>query len=916
MWEGEVSKMKLWRYGRPIERLGRRYSLESMLGSGDMADVCLAWDEREEHEVAIKVLKTEHLDRKGVDCFLKATERVAQWQHPNIIHIYHDLKLELIDAVQGSMVYYLVIEHAQGGSLQQRLRPGEPYPFVEMLRIFEQLCQAIAYTHKQGLLHCDLKPSNVLFRTLPSGPQPSGFQPRRVAPLATGNDPRARAGEGISDRSAGTTRAANPRKEVQEQVVLSDVGLAVEMDALQHPFVHGGSLSYLAPEQLLGRAQPASDIFALGVILYQLYTGEFPFKRTLKDVGRAQPYKRPLRPTVLDVRLPSWLDDILLKVLEGEPDERYSTADELWLAIRAAIPPVYITPSFPPATDRRASSPPRAALKDHLADQAASHIVGADDARLLASSLGTSTGIGGATRGSQGTPERRREGGTVFHHPGASNQLDVIDPLSNIVIPNTVPADNYQAMLADVTQDPLAHRSLDDIRATAMSQEEPSTDGRSSSLADTMSSRSSSKGATREHEAEGWNGPPTHPVRRIRKRWRLGWLWGSIVLLALLILTGGGLVYLNQGNYHLSWSPTPQAVTVSIEPDGRLIAKSYTFIAVPGQPDPTRQQLSLRAISAQSQVQSRIVQATGHTQVPASSATGQLTFTNDALLGQTVPAGTVITASNGVQVVLDADTYVTPSNLSSKSSTASAHALHAGANGNIPTLSINGNCCVTDGSIVVRNSAAFSSGLDAKSYAFLLPGDVERAIKAMQEPLIRQAQTQLKAQLLPGEQLAQEAQCLPQFRTDEPIGDHGVNIDSATTTLSVTCTGQAYDQREVQALVTHLLQNQAETEMGAGYTLIGTVGMHVKIRPVTDNANAPNTQFELLVDANGHWSYQFSDTRRQELAHLLAGKHIGDAQFLLLHQNGIKGATLPSGQGLLPTDPALIHIAVQPAPGG
>jgi hypothetical protein len=253
--------------------------------------------------------------------------------------------------------------------------------------------------------------------------------------------------------------------------------------------------------------------------------------------------------------------------------------------------------------------------------------------------------------------------------------------------------------------------------------------------------------------------------------------------------------------------------------------------------------------------------------------------------------------------------------LSSKGSIAPAHALYAGANGNIPTLSINASCCTADGSISVRNDAAFSGGLDAKAYMFLLPGDVERSVKAMQEQLTRQAEEKLKTQLQPGEILAGDEQCQPQFSTNEPPGDHGINIVSATTTLSVTCKGQVYDQREVQMLATQLLQDQAETEMGTDYRLDGPVAIQAKIRPVTNRENAANAQFELLVDANGRWSYQVSDLRRQELAYLLAGKRISDARILLLHQNGIKGATLPEDKSILPVDPALINISIQ-SPSG
>src|SRR5436305_2033179 len=123
--------MKLWRYGRVIERLGQRYRLEGSLGSGGMADVCLAFDEVEKREVAIKVIKPDSLDQKTLDRFLKEAAQVAKWNHPHILRVYSDLKLELLDPAQGSIVPYIVMEYAQGGDLQKRLKMGQPYPFGE-----------------------------------------------------------------------------------------------------------------------------------------------------------------------------------------------------------------------------------------------------------------------------------------------------------------------------------------------------------------------------------------------------------------------------------------------------------------------------------------------------------------------------------------------------------------------------------------------------------------------------------------------------------------------------------------------------------------------------------------------------------------------------------------------------------------
>jgi len=101
--------MKLWRYGRPIEELGQRYRLDGMLGSGGMADVGLAWDEREGRETAVKILKSDDLDQETLNRFMKEAAQIAGWQHPNILRIYESMQIELIDPV---LLYYAEISPA------------------------------------------------------------------------------------------------------------------------------------------------------------------------------------------------------------------------------------------------------------------------------------------------------------------------------------------------------------------------------------------------------------------------------------------------------------------------------------------------------------------------------------------------------------------------------------------------------------------------------------------------------------------------------------------------------------------------------------------------------------------------------------------------------------------------------------
>ena len=164
--------MKLWRYGRAIEILGNRYRLEGFLGSGGMAEVCLAWDKHEQRQVAVKILKTEELDRKMLNRFLKEAGQIVGWQHPHILRMYDHMQIDVIEQEdKDAMLLYLVMEYANGGSLQDRLTLGEPYSLSATFTLFRQICGAVAYAHKHDVIHRDIKPSSSQLRNTES---PSG----------------------------------------------------------------------------------------------------------------------------------------------------------------------------------------------------------------------------------------------------------------------------------------------------------------------------------------------------------------------------------------------------------------------------------------------------------------------------------------------------------------------------------------------------------------------------------------------------------------------------------------------------------------------------------------------------------------------------------------------------------------------
>jgi serine/threonine protein kinase len=280
-----------------------RYQLGDRLGSGGMSTVYKAIDRVLERTVAVKVL-AEHLsdDEKFVARFRREALAVAKLIHPNIVQVY--------DTGVDADRHYIVMEYVEGRSgaqlLQTRGRVG-PEAAVE---IGVQSCAGLEYAHRQGIIHRDVKPGNLMVIGGPAG--------RRGAPAASHDPPTGDMTVKLTD--FGIARAA-------EQTRLTQVGSVV------------GTAAYLAPEQARGEeATPASDVYALGVVIYQLLTGRLPWEgTTLAELAIRRENERPLAPSSYDSEVPETLSTAVLRSLEGDPALRYTTARELAAALRAGL---------------------------------------------------------------------------------------------------------------------------------------------------------------------------------------------------------------------------------------------------------------------------------------------------------------------------------------------------------------------------------------------------------------------------------------------------------------------------------------------------------------------------------------------------------------------------------------------------
>ncbi len=268
--------------------LNNRYKLMESIGHGGMAHVYSAIDLMLDRPVAVKVLKeTLSADPVFRDRFHQEAKAAANLSHPNIVTV-HDFGLD-----QGRL--FIVMEHIPGVDLKTMIIKKGRLPLDEAIPLIIQACSGIGYAHRAGLVHCDIKPQNML-----------------VTP-----DKRLK----VTDFGIARALASISPDERNEEI--------------------WGSPQYFSPEQASGAApQPASDVYSLGVVMYELLTGQLPFFAEFAE-GYAAMHLRtiPVNPGMLNSEIPPELDAIIMKVLSKEPVRRYRTADQLGRVLQSYFRP-------------------------------------------------------------------------------------------------------------------------------------------------------------------------------------------------------------------------------------------------------------------------------------------------------------------------------------------------------------------------------------------------------------------------------------------------------------------------------------------------------------------------------------------------------------------------------------------------
>jgi len=276
--------------------LGRYHILEQ-LGEGGMATVYKAYDTRLEADVAVKVIRTEQLAPSVLARALKRFEReakaLARLTHPNIIKV--------IDYGESEDRPYLVMEYLPGGTLKQRLKDlGKPMPWQEAIHLILPVAHALDFAHRQGLVHRDVKPSNIL-TTADGEPMLSDFGIAKLLDL-------------------------------EETVDLTGTSVAV------------GTPEYMAPEQSTSKTvDQRADIYALGIVFYEMVAGRKPYVADTPLAVLIKHASEPLpRPKLFAPDLPDAVERVLLKALAKQPADRYQTMGEFAAAMEKTVSSVQL----------------------------------------------------------------------------------------------------------------------------------------------------------------------------------------------------------------------------------------------------------------------------------------------------------------------------------------------------------------------------------------------------------------------------------------------------------------------------------------------------------------------------------------------------------------------------------------------
>jgi serine/threonine protein kinase len=796
------------------ERIGQQlgsYRLVHLLGRGGFADVYLGEHIHLQTLAAVKVLQM-RLVGSNLEQFRNEARAIASLIHPYIVRV---LDFGVEDGIP-----FLVMEYASHGTLRQAYPEGTRLPPIQIVPYVNQIADALYYAHSRKLMHRDIKPENFLL---------------------------------------GANR----------KVLLSDFGLVqvVQNTTSQTTKEMAGTVAYMAPEQMNGKPRPASDQYALGVVVYEWLSGHRPFQGSLFEIATQHIMSAPLS---LYDRIPGIsheIEKVVFSALAKDPQQRFLNVKAFAMAFEQACWATQgATPSVPTAV-----LPLNAVLSPFS-----------------------------TVRMSAALPS-----GVVKE---ATNQPQGTALLNNAPPMISSPQTNVPAMISM------------DSRWPAMQIHTPPRTGAAFPFMNSSQNQSFARpitmAAPMQQAMSTLPALGTPSLRRPRKRW-----WIALTLLLLIVMVSGVIVYAfpkglgapsvghrlspsrNADHSSVSAPVVPGFATIQILPSSRNIKNTFTIFAVMGVPNSTQSQVQARQVAA-SQSRSQAATTTGSKQIPATQAAGTLmVMCRSSSSPLTINAGTVFTGADNTSVATD--TTVTTSGCHTF---ITAHAVNYGTSGNIAARDIN----QPYQGYKVFNEAAFSQGQDAETVAVVGQSDINTTAATLEHALTPAVQQALSAKLNANERFFGNPDCTATVTSDHAAGDEATTV---TVTVTMNCTVEAYDHDGAQAMARALLSNQTANNLGSDYGLVGNIATTVGQPTLVNSANGT---ISLPVTAEGVWAYKWSDTQKQYLAKLVAGKSVQSAKALLQQQPGVGAVNLQLSGGnnaTLPSDVSHIVVNVAAMPG-
>ncbi|MEH6940501.1 Stk1 family PASTA domain-containing Ser/Thr kinase [Bacillus sp. JJ722] len=269
------------------KRIYGRYKLVRMIGGGGMANVYLAQDMILEREVAVKILRMDfNNDEEFIKRFNREAQSATSLYHPNIVSIY--------DVGEEDDIYFIVMEYVKGLTLKQYIQQHQHIPVEKTLDIMQQITSAISHAHQHGIIHRDIKPQNILV-------------------------------------------------DEEDHVKITDFGIATALSATSITQTNAvlGSVHYLSPEQARGgMANKKSDIYSLGIVMFELLTGRLPFSGesavsiALKHLQSSTPSPKRWNP-----HIPQSVENVVLKAMAKDSFHRYENVEEMKADLMTALSP-------------------------------------------------------------------------------------------------------------------------------------------------------------------------------------------------------------------------------------------------------------------------------------------------------------------------------------------------------------------------------------------------------------------------------------------------------------------------------------------------------------------------------------------------------------------------------------------------